>query len=149
ATVHRDRSGRRARARSAAITVRRFSGAIADELFVQCRAAEGIPNAARQAEALYEALLDTLASEGASPEAIVNETVFLRRIREDCEVVRRARWRVLAGAGFQACPAATTFIGQPPLDGDARLELSAVAMVPRAGGLSTEHVVSRTSACSC
>jgi enamine deaminase RidA (YjgF/YER057c/UK114 family) len=147
--VHRDRAGHRAPARSASIAVRRVSGPLADELFVQCRPGEGIRDAARQAEALYEALLDTLTAEGAGPEAIVSETVFLRGIRADCEVVRRARWRVLAASGFRACPAATTFIGQAPLDCAARLELSAVAMVPRTGGSSTDHVVSRTSVCSC
>ena len=59
----------------------------------------------RQAEAVYDALLDALAAEGAGPEAIVSETVFLRRIREDAEVARLARSRVLGASGLQAPPA--------------------------------------------
>jgi enamine deaminase RidA (YjgF/YER057c/UK114 family) len=122
---------------------------MADELFVQCQAGGGISDAAAQAEALYEALLDALASEGAGPEAIVSETVFFRRIREHFEVARCARSRVLGAAGLEASPAATTFIGQPPLDHGAQLELAAVALVPRFGGSSSAHEASRTSACPC
>ena len=75
---------------------------MADELFMHCRPGEGILDAARQAEALYEALFAALAREGAGPEAIVSETVFLRRIREHCEVARRARYRVIGAAGLEA-----------------------------------------------
>src|SRR5262249_11589819 len=57
--------------------------------------------------------------------------------------------RVLAAAGLDAGPAATTFIGQPPLDRGAHLELSAVAVVPRSGDSSSVHEASRISACSC
>jgi enamine deaminase RidA (YjgF/YER057c/UK114 family) len=122
---------------------------MADELFIHCRPGEGVSDAARQAEALYEALIDALATEGAGPEAIVSETVFLRRIREHCEVARRARSRVVGAAGLEAGPVATTFIGQPPLDRRAQLELSAVAVIPRRGGSYSAHAASRTSACSC
>src|SRR5262249_40998197 len=111
----------------------------------QCRPGEAISDAARQAESLYEALLDALASEGAGPEAIVSETVFFRRIGEHCEPARRARSRVVGTAG----PASTTFIGQPPLDPQAQLELSAVALIPRSGGSYSAHEASRGAACSC
>ena len=127
---------RRVQVSRASIVLRRFSGPIADELFIQSRPGEGISDAARQAEALYEALLDALASEGAGPEAIVSETVFFRRIREHCEVARRARSRVV---GLEAGPVATTFIGQPPLDCRAALELSATAVIPRSGGSYSAH----------
>ena len=113
--------------------MRRFSGPLADELFVQCRPPAGISDVARQATALYEALLHTLASEGVGPEAIVSETVFIRRIREHFMLVRSARSRVLGTA------AATTFIGQPPLADGAELELSAVAVVPRSCVSSSAH----------
>src|SRR5262245_32723671 len=145
--VHPGRSDRRLQAGSASIALRRFSGPMADELFIQCRPGEGISDAARQAEALYEALLATLASEGAGPETIVSETVFFRRIREHCEVARRARARVVGAAGLG--PVATTFIGQPPLDRRAQLELSAVAVIPRSGGSNSAHEARRTSTCSC
>ena len=116
---------------------------------MQCRPGEGIADPGRQAEALYETLLDTLDSEGTGPDAIVSETVFFRGIAEDFEPARQARSRVLGRAGLQAYRPATTFIGQPPLDHDARLELSAVALVPRFPGWSSAHDVIRTSACSC
>src|SRR5262245_44141315 len=148
-TVHPGRSDRRLQAGSASIALRRFSGPMADELFIQCRPGEGISDAARQAEALYEALLATLASEGAGPKAIVSETVFFRRIREHCEVARRARARVIGAARLEAGPVATTFIGQPPLDRRAQLELAAVAVIPRSGGSNSAHEARRTSTCSC
>src|SRR5262249_59310263 len=111
----------------------------------ECRPGEGISDAARQAEALYRALLTALASEGAGPEAIVSETVFFRRIREHCEVARRARSRVVGAAGLEAGPVATTFIGQPPLDRRAQLELAAVAVIPRSGGPNSAPEARRTS----
>jgi enamine deaminase RidA (YjgF/YER057c/UK114 family) len=140
---------RRVQASRASIVLRRFSGPIADEVFIQSRPGAGISDAAGQAEALYEALIDALATEGAGPEAIVSETVFFRRIREHREVVRRARSRVVGAAGLEAGPVATTFIGQPPLDRRAQLELSATAMIPRPGGSNSAHESSRPSACSC
>ena len=147
--MHPHGSDRRVQPSRASIAVRRFSGPVADELFVQCRPDGSISDAAGQAEALYEALLEALASEGAGPEAIVSETVFFRQIREHFEVARRVRSRVLGAAGLDAGPAATTFIGQPPLDRGAHLELSAVALVPRSGDSSSAYEVRRTSACSC
>src|SRR5262249_23224466 len=134
AAVHPHGSDRQVQASRASVAVRRFSGPMADELFVQCRPSGGISDVRRQAEALYEALLDVLASEGAGPEAIVSETVFFRRIREHFEAARCGRSRVLRAAGLEAGRAATTFIGQPPLARGAQLELSAVATVPRSGG---------------
>lgn len=122
---------------------------MADELFLLCRPSDGATGAFRQAEAMYEAMLDALAAEGAGPEAIVSETVFLRRIRADFEAVRSVRSRVLGGAGLQGCLSATTFIGQPPLDKDAHLELSAVAVLPRPQSSSSAHDVIRDTACSC
>ena len=146
--VHRDRSDRRTRARKASIAVRRFVGPLAEELFLHCRPSDGIADAAPQAEAVYQALLDALASEGVGPEAVVSETLFLRPTRRDFELARFVRSRVLGETGLEASHAATTFIGQRPLGGDARLELSAVAVIPRFGGSSSGEV-RRTSVCSC
>jgi enamine deaminase RidA (YjgF/YER057c/UK114 family) len=114
-------------------------------MFVHCRLGDVALDASGQAEALYEALLDALHLEGADADAIVTETVFLRR-REDAEVARLARSRVL---GSSACAPATTFIGQPPLDAAAHLELSAVALVPRLCRSASAHEVSRIVACPC
>ncbi len=122
---------------------------MADELFVLCRPGGGVADAARQAETVYEAMLEVLASEGVDPASMVSETVFFRRIRADFEAVRSARSRVLGGVGLQGCGPATTFIGQPPLSKDAQLELSAVAVLPRSPGSSSAHDVIRAVACPC
>jgi enamine deaminase RidA (YjgF/YER057c/UK114 family) len=121
---------------------------VAEELFVLCRPGVGVADLARQAEAVYEAMLDALAVERFGRDTVVSETVFLRRIREDFETARCARSRVLGGAGRGARGPAATFIGQPPLSDDAYLELSAVAVRPRPGR-SSSHDVSRTLACRC
>jgi enamine deaminase RidA (YjgF/YER057c/UK114 family) len=57
-----------------------------------------VVDATRQAETVYEGLLEALASEGVGPEAVVTETVFLRRIRQDFEAARSAR----SGTGRRA-----------------------------------------------
>jgi enamine deaminase RidA (YjgF/YER057c/UK114 family) len=143
--VHAHPSGRRGPTTNPATTVRRFHGPLADQLFVLCRPSAGVANPARQAEAVYEALRDVLASEHVAPEAIVSETVFCRRIRDDVGPARSARSRVLGDAGLLP---ATTFIGQPPLADEADLELAAVAMVPRSPEASAYHVRHATG-CAC
>ena len=129
----------------AVTAVRRFSGPVADEVFVVSRPDGGVGDAARQAETVYEALVDALGAEGLAPESVVSETVFFRRIREDAEAARAARSRVLGGLR----PPATTCIGQPPLDDGARLALSAVAVRPRDPGASSAREVRRTAGCTC
>lgn len=131
------------------ITLRRFSGPMADELFVLSRPGDGEADAARQAETVYQAMLEALTAEGVSPEAIVSETVFFRRIRADFEVARSARSRVLGDAALQGYRPATTFIEQPPLTKDAHLELSAVAVLPHPRTASSAQDVIRPTACSC
>jgi 2-iminobutanoate/2-iminopropanoate deaminase len=122
--VHAYPSGRRVETSRAWTAVRRFGGPVADELFLVSRPAEGPADAARQAEAVYEAILDALAAEDAGPEAIVGETVFLRGIRDHLPAVRSVRSAMLAAN-------ATTFIGQTPLAKDALLEVAVAAVVPR------------------
>jgi enamine deaminase RidA (YjgF/YER057c/UK114 family) len=117
---------------------------------VLCRPGDGmVADGVRQAEALYEALLEALAAEGLGPDAIVREAVFFRRIREDVEAARAARSRAVRRAGFDGCPPATTVIGQPPLAGDALLELSAAAVLPRPGIPSSVRDVTGAAACPC
>jgi enamine deaminase RidA (YjgF/YER057c/UK114 family) len=149
AAVHPSQPERRIRTSEASTVVRRFSGPAADELFLLCRPGDRVAAAARQAETVYEAMLDALAVEGVGPEVVVSETVFFRRIRDDFEVVRSARSRVLGGAGLDAYRPATTFVGQPPLGEGAHLELAATAVLPRPRGSSSAHDVIRTLACSC
>jgi enamine deaminase RidA (YjgF/YER057c/UK114 family) len=120
---------------------------VADELFVLCRPGDGVDDVARQAEAVYGALFDALAAEGAGPDAVVNETVFFRRIREEFDVPRAARSRLL-GASAGAYRPATTLIGQPPIGDDAELEVAVAAVVPR-GSPSSPREVRHAVACSC
>jgi enamine deaminase RidA (YjgF/YER057c/UK114 family) len=147
--VHASQPERRPRTSDVTTAVRRVSGPVADELFVLCRPDDHAADAARQAESVYEALCNALAAEGAGRETLVSETVFFRRIRTDLEPVRSVRARVLGSAGLQICRPATTFIGQPPLDPDAHLELAAVAVLPRTGDASWTHEVSRSGECPC
>jgi enamine deaminase RidA (YjgF/YER057c/UK114 family) len=147
--VDQPRPARRTEPQQARTAVRRFRGPIADELVVHCRPPEGLRDAGRQAEALYEALFDTLASEGADPAAVVSETVFFRAIEDDAERIHGARARVLGGAALHAGLPATTCIQQPPLESGAPFELSATALVPRFRGSSSTSDVIRTSACVC
>jgi len=145
--VDPSRPARRIGTNDAWTAVRRSRGPLADELFVHCRPADGVRNAGGQAEALYEALLDTLASEGVGADTLVTETVFFRAIDDDAEAVRVGRARALGFAGLQACRPATTFIQQPPLDAGSRIELMATALIPRYTGSSSYEVTSRGSAC--
>jgi enamine deaminase RidA (YjgF/YER057c/UK114 family) len=135
--VHAYPSGRRVEPR-AWTAVRRFGGPVADELFVVSRPAGGPADAARQAEAVYEGILDALDAEDAGPEAIVTETVFLRGIRDHLPAVRFARARVLAAP-------ATTFIGQAPLARNALLEVAVAAVLPHP---PSAHEVTRPVACA-
>ena len=122
--MHAYPSGPRVETSRAWTAVRRFSGPVADELFVVSRPADGPPGAGRQAEAVYEGILDALAAENMGPEAIVTETVFLRGIRNHLPAVRSVRSRMIASP-------ATTFIGQAPLAKDALLEVAVTAVLPR------------------
>ncbi len=124
--------------------VRRVPGATADQLHVLCRPVDDGGDAARQAEAAYQALRDALAAEHAGPEALVAETAFFGRIRDDFEAVRATRSRVLG----DAVRPAITYIGQPPLSG-AHLELSALAVLPRPGASSSAHDMIQPASCSC
>lgn len=139
---------RRIQTTKALTAVRRIGGPMAGELFLLCRP-DGVAGAARQAEAIYEAMLDALSSQGVGPDGVVSETVFFRKIREDFEAVRSARSRVLGSAGWEGCHPATTFIGQPPLSDDACLELSVLAVLPPARGSWSAHDVIRATRCSC
>ncbi len=118
------------------IVLRRFEGPAARELFFHCRPPAGIADAGRQADAIYRAILDVLAAEGAGFEAVVSETVFLRDLQQSIEPIRAARRRVLAATGGANHRPATTEIEQPPLNERSCLEVSVQAVLlpePRPG----------------
>jgi enamine deaminase RidA (YjgF/YER057c/UK114 family) len=147
--VHPQGPGSETKTDTCSTVLRRFSGPEAQELFLLCRPEGGTTDAARQAEAIYRAIVDLIASEGMSLEALACETMFLRSIREDLQVVLDARRRVFAEAGLHSCPPPTTFIEQPPLTEGARLELSALAVIPHhREAWSVSHVWD-TPPCGC
>jgi enamine deaminase RidA (YjgF/YER057c/UK114 family) len=129
--------------------LRRFTGPEAFELSVLCRPEGGTTDVARQAEAVYRALLDVLTSEGASFEAVASETVFLRNVREDLKVVLDSRSRVLEEAGLPSRRPVTTSVEQPPLNEGACLELSVAAVIPRRQQTWSACNVWATPACGC
>ena len=141
------RPERRVESNDARTAVRRFSGPVADELFVLCRPPSGVSDVSGQAEAVYAAIRDLLAADGVGPEAIVTEWVFFRRLGAHRDVVRAARSRML-GAGLRAYRPATTLIGQPPIGDDADLEVAVTAVVPR-DSQSSSSDVRRRVACAC
>ena len=144
------RSGREREASHGANTFRRVSGPTADELFLLCRPGSGVASAARQAETIYESMLQVLTSEGVGPEALVSETVFFGRIREDVQSVLDGRRRVLGRAGIHGCRPAITLIGQPPLSSEeARVEVAAVAVIPHRPESFPAADASRVLSCSC
>ena len=137
--------GHRVQTSDPVTAVRRFGGPMADELFVLCRPSDPGVDAARQAEAVYEGLRDVLAAEGLGPDAVVSETIFVRRVHDHVDVARSARSRVLGDGGTQP---ATTVVGQPPLDDTSDLSIAAIAVAPRVPDWST-HALHRGVACPC
>ena len=110
------------------ITLRRFDGPLARELFLHC-----LPSVAQdpgaQAESVYRAIADVLAAEGADYRAVVAETVFLRDSGADIDTVRASRSRALAAVGGAPQSPAITEIGQPPLAEHAHVAVSVQALV--------------------
>jgi len=109
---------------------RRCAGALADELTLRCRPPDPTADTVGQAEALYRDLLAQLAAERATPQHLVGESLFLRDIRRDLDLVLAARARVLGEDPHGAAAPPPAVIGQAPLDAAAALELAATALVP-------------------
>jgi enamine deaminase RidA (YjgF/YER057c/UK114 family) len=130
---------------------RRCAGPAADEFVLQCRPpGTGHAGVAEQAPSIYRALDSHLRRNNGGLAQILSETVFFRNIRRDFEMFREARleaFRTLAGES-QLLPA-TTFIEQPPLDTDADVAVSALAVIPHHApitGAGGDSVCTRTFA---
>lgn len=134
--------------RGCRITVRRFDGPVADELFVHCSPIE-TGDAGLQTETVYRGIVDILAAEGASFGAVVTETLFLRDIEADIDSVRDSRLRVLAMHEAAHGRCATTEIEQPPLSNDACLAVSVQAVVPRNGVPVSFESIGTKPDCGC
>ena len=139
------------------VVMRRVEGPEANELFLLCQpsvdtsdateVAEAV-DASQQAEAIYRALRDVLAAEGAGFDCAVSETLFLANLRSDLEAVRAARQRVVMKRMPSAAGPVTTEIEQPPLDARTCLAVSLQAVVPHGRPLRRE-ALETGSACRC
>ncbi len=112
---------------------RRFSGPLADELYVQCRPGLRSAGIAHQTAEIYRELNSILQRGNGSLAHVVHEIGFFRHIRRDFakfQASRSACLQSIAGAGLYI--PASTFVEQPPLDEHADLLLSAFAIIPRA-----------------
>ncbi len=134
---------------NALTAVRRTSGLVVDELALLCRPRPGIDDVGEQAQTLYEGMFDALASAGSGPESVVSETVFMRQHSTGAEAVGAARSRLLRHSENQSSRPATTYIGQPPLNQEAQLEVSAIAMIPHSPDSLEARGVVLPVACSC
>lgn len=148
AAVQFTRPDRRLRADDPTL-LRRFRGPLADELYVVCRPSEIASGVASQTESAYHGLLDLLSSKGVGLDSLVTETVFLRQIEDDFRVVRDVRSRVVGRTSLSSPGPVTIFVGQPPLDGDPRVMLAAVAVAPRRSQSPSTFEVTRPLPCSC
>jgi enamine deaminase RidA (YjgF/YER057c/UK114 family) len=129
--------------------LRRVSGPEADELYFLCRPECGTTDVATQAESVYRAMLEVLASEGASLATVASETLFVSDNRRDLEVILDTRRKVLEEAESGPCRPVTAVIGQPPLRNGARFELSALAVIPHHQQSPSLTDVWSTPACDC
>ena len=67
------------------VVLRRVEGPEADELFFSCRPSADTPEATKDAESVYLAVLSVLEQEGANFGSVVSETLFLRDLAADIE----------------------------------------------------------------
>jgi 2-iminobutanoate/2-iminopropanoate deaminase len=111
--------------------LRRFTGPEADELAILRRPDGGSPEIHDQALTSYRALAGDLAAHGATFGDLTGETLFLRDVARDLPDVLAARDQVLAEIGQRDRAPRPTFIGQPPVDAHAGLEILALGVVPR------------------
>jgi len=142
-------AGREIRTRHGVASLRCVTGPVANELFLSCVPADGTASAGRQAESTYQTMREALASEGLGPDALVSETVYFRRIREDRAAVLQARDRVLGTGEGRRSRSSMTTIGQPPLGVAADLEIAAVAVAPHSKESGDTAEVRCELSCAC
>ena len=130
-------------------TLRRVRGPLADELFLIGRPQDPTASLEAQAASAFRTIVAELAEQGAGPEALVAETIFLPPSPKNFAAA--VDQRRLAYALDQALGngPASTFIGQAPLDGSGAIEIAAIAVVPRDGGPLETLEVSRPASCPC
>ncbi len=135
-------------AHGCSIVQRRVDGPQAREIFLHCRPPLEVADPARQAAAMYRAILQVLEAEGGGFGSIVVETIFFRDLRSSIESVREARRGVLTASGAAGHRPATLAIEQPPLEARSCLEISVQAVLPNQSTLRL-FPVEVTAACDC
>jgi enamine deaminase RidA (YjgF/YER057c/UK114 family) len=132
------------------ITLRRVDGPTARELFVVGRPVASSVGAALQTEEIYASIFEALVGQGMGPEALLAETIFLRRIQDDLDLVLDGRRRAFARAGIREPQPIVTLIGQAPLEpGQGGLEVAATARIARTPESASASDFTRSLSCSC
>lgn len=117
-------------AKGCTVSLRRFRGPLAHEIFLHCVPAASAEDIESQSEVIYLALLEVLEREGADYQSVVTETLFLSDIRSELAPARNARRSAIGSAGMDAHRPAVTEIEQPPLHDGVRVELFVQALLP-------------------
>ncbi len=135
--------------RGCTITLRRVEGPQALELFFSCKPEGKHQEVQQQAEAAYGAVLEALDKEGGNLSSLVSETLFLRDITANIDLVRQGRGRAveLCDAEGNFSPAITE-VEQAPLDSAACLELLVQAIVPKISPAQFERITTAPQ-CDC
>ena len=94
------------------------------------------------------AILNSPQNDGEPAAVVVSETVFLRDIQADLAPYRAARENILVNSQSATFNAALLEIGQPPLNDQARLEVSLQVIIPNTSPLQI-HKVRITPKCDC
>jgi len=104
---------------------------------------------ARQAEAAYRALAETLDANQGSFRNLATETLLLRDVRGDLPLVLDVREQVLAELGQSATAPAPAFIQQPPVVPDSTFALAASAVIAHDRDSGSVRDVRATASCPC
>jgi enamine deaminase RidA (YjgF/YER057c/UK114 family) len=134
--------------RGCSVVLRRVEGPDALELFFQCQPPAEAGDAGHQAKAVYGAILDVLDAEGGTFASVVSESLFARSLATNLEPIRAARDRVLSACEGSSPRRATIEIEQPPLNGQACLEVMVHAVLPNDSSVRAESFEARSS-CDC
>jgi enamine deaminase RidA (YjgF/YER057c/UK114 family) len=132
---------RKARSANPSCVVRSHQGPLAKELFILCRPDTAEKGLSNQTISLYRTLFGVLQQEGGSVKNALQEMVFFRDIHGDLRPFQSMRRHtVSAQSGNTYYAPVATFIQQPPVNGDQKIELLAYAVIPQSGSLETRPI---------
>lgn len=105
--------------------IRCYSGPVARELFILCRPDPLETDITGQTTSIYRSLDRVLQHEKASGEYVLQERVFFRNIQRDLPAFCAVR-----NSAFPMYAPASTFVQQPPINGQNSIEILAYALIP-------------------